>query len=90
MNIVIIQISILCTDEISGGLSGAELVAACRDAALLAMEEYEREDNPSISPTVTMDNLLSALTNMERQITPSMLDFYDSFQGKPTASQTNQ
>jgi len=82
-----VDISALSAEEISGGLSGAEVVAACRDAALLAMEEYETGENPAESPKVTMQNLRSALTNMERQITDSMLEFYSSFQGKPTSAQ---
>lgn len=70
-------------NQISGGLSGAELIAACRDAALLAMEEYEEmEGNSSIDPVIRMDHLMQSLKGMERQITPSMLDFYASFQGK--------
>ena len=81
----ILQISALSAEEISGGLSGAEVIAACRDAALLAMEEYETRENSLEPPKVTMQNLRSALTNMERQITDSMLEFYSSFQGKPTS-----
>jgi SpoVK/Ycf46/Vps4 family AAA+-type ATPase len=56
------------------------LVAACRDAALLAMEEYEEAGDVDIdkSPMITMQNLVRALKKTERQITPSMLDFYAS------------
>ena len=71
----------------SGGLSGAELICACRDAALLAMEEYEEEkvETTAADPIITMNHLLKTLVNMERQITPSMLNFYASFRSKPMA-----
>jgi SpoVK/Ycf46/Vps4 family AAA+-type ATPase len=89
-----IDIRQLVDDKISGGLSGAELMAACRDAAFLAMEEYEdaleKDDQPTPAqtledPIIRMDHLVSTLSAMERQITPEMLDFYASFQGKSTA-----
>jgi SpoVK/Ycf46/Vps4 family AAA+-type ATPase len=71
---------------VSGGLSGAELIGACRDAALLAMEEYEEEKvETNTDPIITMDQLLQTLVNTERQITPSMLEFYASFRSKPKA-----
>jgi SpoVK/Ycf46/Vps4 family AAA+-type ATPase len=71
---------------VSGGLSGAELIGACRDAALLAMEEYEEEKvERNTDPIITMDQLLQTLVNTERQITPSMLEFYASFRSKPKA-----
>lgn len=69
-------------EKVSGGLSGAELIAACRDAALLAMEDYEEEENAGVNPKIRMTHLVQALTGMERQITPAMLDFYASFHGK--------
>lgn len=85
-----IDYSHLVKEDISGGLSGAELIAACRDAALKAMEEYEdalenddgRDDKQHGDPMIRMDHLVFALTEMERQITPEMLDFYASFHGK--------
>mmetsp|Transcript_26688 Transcript_26688/g.47427 ORF Transcript_26688/g.47427 Transcript_26688/m.47427 type:complete len:119 (+) Transcript_26688:3-359(+) len=81
-----IDISRLVSSDVSGGLSGAEIIAACRDAAFMAMEEYENLDRQTIiDPIITMDHLLKTLTNMERQISPEMLDFYASFQGKPIA-----
>jgi SpoVK/Ycf46/Vps4 family AAA+-type ATPase len=71
----------LVDSQVSGGLSGAELIAACRDAALLAMEEYEETEDTTKDPMIRMDHLLHSLTGRERQITPGMLDFYSSFQG---------
>eukprot|EP00536_Pseudo-nitzschia_multiseries_P001250 jgi/Psemu1/234429/estExt_Genewise1.C_150134 len=78
-----IDIASLSKDEISGGLSGAELIGACRDAALKAMEEYEENDGSTTDPIITTEHVLSTLTNMERQITPENLEFYASFQGNP-------
>lgn len=79
-----LKISRLVDSQVSGGLSGAELIAACRDAALLAMEEYEEMEDTLVDPIVRMDHLMQSLTSMERQITPSMLDFYASFRGTST------
>ena len=73
-----IDIPHLASDAVSRGYSGAEVVAICRDAALLALEECDdpmAEDTPSI----TMRHLLQALEGMQRQITPRMLDFYRSY-----------
>jgi SpoVK/Ycf46/Vps4 family AAA+-type ATPase len=77
------QISRLSKNEVSGGLSGAELIAACRDAALKALEDFEENENGSVDPIITTDHLLTTLTGMERQITQEMLDFYATFQGNP-------
>jgi len=75
-----IDIPYLAKDEISGGLSGAELIGACRDAALKAMEEFEENGNNSIDPMITTEHVFTTLTGMERQITPQNLEFYASFQ----------
>jgi SpoVK/Ycf46/Vps4 family AAA+-type ATPase len=78
----------LVAQDVSGGLSGAELIAACRDAALKAMEEYEdilesgNDDEPNKMPAIGMSHLVGTLKEMERQITPEMLDFYATFQGR--------
>lgn len=65
----------------SGGLSGAELVAACRDAALIALEEDEKKGIDTGKPIIQMQNLVKAIESMERQISEEMLHFYASFQG---------
>ena len=83
LQIFVSQISRLAKDEVSGGLSGAELIAACRDAALKAMEDFEQNENHLTNPIITTDHLLTTLTNMGRQVTKEMLDFYASFQGSP-------
>mmetsp|Transcript_44993 Transcript_44993/g.108811 ORF Transcript_44993/g.108811 Transcript_44993/m.108811 type:complete len:945 (+) Transcript_44993:105-2939(+) len=77
-----IDIEQLADSKISGGLSGAELVAACRNAALIALEENEKEGDLSMRPTIKMRHLVETLQSMNRQISPQMLDFYHSFQGK--------
>jgi len=72
----------LAKDEISGGLSGAELIGACRDAALKAMEDFEENGDDFTDPIITTAHIVSTLTEMERQITPENLKFYASFQRK--------
>lgn len=76
------QIPYLAKDEISGGLSGAELIGACRDAALKAMEDFEENGDDFTDPIITTAHIVSTLTEMERQITPENLKFYASFQRK--------
>ena len=70
----------LAKEEVSGGFSGAELIACCKDAALLALEE---DDGLGISdgmPSIKMQHLLKAINSMQPQITPEMIEFYNSFQ----------
>jgi SpoVK/Ycf46/Vps4 family AAA+-type ATPase len=74
-----VQKSYLADDTVSGGLSGAEIVSACRNAALMALEEDNSLESFSAGPTIHMHHLEHALTNAERQITKDMLDFYASF-----------
>jgi len=78
-----IDISYLARDDISHGFSGAEIVAICRDAALLALEETDDLMAES-EPRVEMRHLLKAVDAMKKQITPEMLEFYDSFRRKTT------
>jgi SpoVK/Ycf46/Vps4 family AAA+-type ATPase len=75
-----IDIPLLASDEISHGFSGAEMVAICRDAALLALEESDAlASTDSILPKIAMRHLLQATKDMQRQITPEMLEFYNSY-----------
>jgi SpoVK/Ycf46/Vps4 family AAA+-type ATPase len=77
------QISHLAQDQVSSGLSGAEVIAACRNAALLALEEDDaRMTGEYTGPLIQMRHLLRAVESMERQITPEMLGLYASYQGK--------
>jgi SpoVK/Ycf46/Vps4 family AAA+-type ATPase len=73
--------------EQSQGFSGAEIIAICRDAALLALEEDEEqqqqltsmEEATASSPVVTSALVETSIASMNRQITRDMLDFYDDF-----------
>ena len=70
----------MAADEVSRGFSGAELIAVCKDAALLALEEDELSPhNDGELPNIKMTHLLKALCAMKRQITPEMIEFYESF-----------
>lgn len=77
-----IQFSVLASDNVSGGFSGAELIAICREAALLAIEEDDERLEASSSPRIAMRHLIRAISEMQRQVTPEMLDFYASFNTK--------
>jgi transitional endoplasmic reticulum ATPase len=85
-----IDIPTLASDACSAGFSGAEMVAICRDASLLALEEVSDCQNVTASaesekidnetrPMVEMRHLLSAMQDMQRQITPAMINFYTSY-----------
>ena len=73
------KISKLAEDEVSGGFSGAELIAVCKDAALLALEEDEESNVGNEMPSVHMRHLLKSINGLQRQITPEMIAFYESF-----------
>lgn len=80
----------MARDDVSHGLSGAEVVAACRNAALLALEEHDvttstmsdegsKNQEKEHGPAIRMKHLLDSIEGMERQITTNMLDFYDTY-----------
>lgn len=73
-----VDIQRLSSVEVSGGFSGAEIVALCRDAALLALEESDDLMSEN-RPLIQMSHLLAAANEMKRQITPEMLEFYSSY-----------
>jgi transitional endoplasmic reticulum ATPase len=75
------DIDIIRLSSASEGFSGAELVAICRDAALLALEEYD-DPMSEVTPQISMRHLLLAIGEMQRQITPHMLNFYESYREK--------
>ncbi|KAI8644805.1 P-loop containing nucleoside triphosphate hydrolase protein [Parasitella parasitica] len=62
--------------EKSQGCSGAEAVAICQEAALLAMEEDIHIDS------VEMRHFRKALATFTRRITPEMIQFYKDFQDR--------
>ena len=71
------SVDMLRLAEASDGFSGAEIIAICRDAALMALEE---QANAEIVPVITLQHLEKAIKSMNRQITPSMLAFYNQYQ----------
>ena len=73
-----IDIPYLASVEVTQGVSGAEIVAICRDAALLALEESDSLTSSSM-PKIEMRHLELAMKGMQRQITPSMISFYESY-----------
>lgn len=82
-----IDIPHLASDEVSHGFSGAEIVAICRDAALLALEESDTLASNSL-PKIEMCHLELAMKGMQRQITPSMVNFYASYHEGARSSAT--
>lgn len=56
------------------GCSGAEVVAVCREGALLAMKE-----DPVNAAVIEQHHYLSAVAGLNRTITPEMLTFYDRY-----------
>ena len=70
------QIFELSKDEISGGFSGAELIAICCQSALYALEDSGR------GAIIKMRHLLCSVESTKRQITPEMLDFYKMYQNE--------
>lgn len=73
------KLSVLAAEEVSGGFSGAELIAVCKDAAWLALEEDEESNIANGMPSVHMRHLLKSIKSMVPQITPDMIEFYESF-----------
>ncbi len=63
----------------SSGFSGAEIVSICREAALYAIEEIDKL-NGNDEPMIQMKHIEQSIRNTKRQITPQMLDFYQSLQ----------
>ena len=58
----------------TNGFSGAEMVAICTDAALVAIDEEKM--------FITQDHVLEAISKIKPQITREMLDFYENFKRK--------
>eukprot|EP00842_Homolaphlyctis_polyrhiza_P004170 jgi/Hompol1/4754/HPOL_001239-RA len=59
--------------ELTDGFSGAETVAVCQEAAMLAMEE------DLDAPFVAQRHFEQAIRGIVPRITPEMIQFYDSF-----------
>lgn len=60
--------------RLTDGFSGAEIVAVCSEAAMLAIEEG--------SDCLSQRHLEAAAAEVKPQITQSMLDFYENFAQK--------
>lgn len=59
--------------DLTEGCSGAEVVSICQEAGLLAMNE-------SVDiPAIRQDHFLAALSGLRKNITPSMLEFFEKF-----------
>ena len=58
------------------GYSGAEVAAACREAALAALQEDIRAD------TVRMRHFERALVAIKPRTTPELIRFYEDYQQK--------
>ena len=71
------SVDITALAEASDGFSGAEIIAICRDASLLALEE--QLDTTVSTIAITPQHMEQAMKNMKRQISPEMLAFYDSY-----------
>ena len=69
-----LQVLELSREDITGGFSGAELIAICREAALFALEDCGG------GARIGKKHLLRSIESTKRQITPEMLDFYASYQ----------
>ena len=72
----------LASDDVSDGFSGAEVVAICKDAALLALEESDIHATDPTKIKIGMHHLLQAIRSTPKQITSEMLDFYSSYRLK--------
>ncbi|KAJ3268675.1 spermatogenesis associated protein 5 [Terramyces sp. JEL0728] len=59
--------------QMTEGFSGAETVAVCQSAALLAMEESMEANE------VQRKHFMAAINQTTKRITPEMLQFYDNF-----------
>lgn len=81
-----IDFSLLASESVSGGFSGAEIIAICREAALLAIEEYDESPTKASSLAISMKHLMQAVVTMQRQISPEMLDFYAQYARSITAT----
>lgn len=72
-----VDVSTLAGNSISHGYSGAEIIAICRDAALLAVGEID--DGKMELPQIKMHHLLESMKNLKPRTTSEMLNFYDNY-----------
>ena len=79
MPISLLKFEHLASDEASGGFSGAEIIGICRDAALLAIEEFDEKMDAEDNLRIHMRHLRSAIDSTPRQVTSEMLEFYEAY-----------
>jgi transitional endoplasmic reticulum ATPase/AAA family ATPase len=72
-----VDLSTLASNSISHGYTGAEIIAICRDAALLAIGEID--DGKMELPQIKMHHLLESMKNLKPRTTSEMLNFYDNY-----------
>ena len=72
-----VDVSTLASNSISHGYTGAEIIAICRDAALLAIGEID--DGKMELPQIKMHHLLESMKNLKPRTTSEMLNFYDNY-----------
>ena len=72
-----VDVTTLASNSISHGYTGAEIIAICRDAALLAIGEID--DGKMELPQIKMHHLLESMKNLKPRTTSEMLNFYDNY-----------
>jgi len=70
-------------DLLSGidGLTGADIEAICREAALIAMRGNKK--------TVSKSNFIEAISRIRPTVTPDMLEYYSKMEAKLTSGISN-
>ena len=66
----------------SSGMSGAEIVALCQEAALAAIHEFRDSDVPLDEMTVTLEHFDQAFRDVKPRITQEMITYYEDFAKK--------
>ena len=86
-----IDIDYAASDAVSGKMTGAEIVGACREAAMMAIREsleksFGDEGASATSPKVTQDHLLTSLLNVKPLLSDESLELeYSRFQDETRA-----
>lgn len=81
-----IDIDYAASDAVSGKMTGAEIVGACREAAMMAIRESLEKSSGgegagATSPKVTQDHLLTSLLNVKPLLSDESLELeYSRFQ----------
>ena len=82
----VIDVNYLATEAISGLMTGAEIVGACREAAMILLREALRTDT---SPVMTGEVLETALGNVKPLLSdPCILEEYTRFEQRRIQSTT--